>query len=517
MEIVDNKALVMRLKNPAPVLATVPDARAVDQHTVAVKWGLRQAQALRSLGIKAPSPIEGKYRWPGKFKPMSHQRETAAFFTLHKRCFCFDDPGTGKTASAIWAADYLMTIGEVKRVLVICPVSIMDSAWRNDIFSVAMHRRVDVAYGASEKRRRVLESDAEFVVINYDGVAVMKDDIAKAGFDLIIADESSAYQNAQTRRWKALNFLVGPDTWLWMMTGTPAAQGPEMAFGLAKLVNPNAVPRFFNAFRDMVMYKVTNFKWGVKEGAAETVHRVLQPAIRHTKADCLDLPEMVYVKRHVEMTPQQKKFYQRMRKDLLLQVAGEQVTAGTAAVAMTKLLQLSSGSVYTDDQNVIQFDISTRYKVLMEVLAETLRKVLVFVPYRNSIELLHAKLTKDGVACAVISGGVAASDRSTIFHEFQTTPNPRVLIIQPQSAAHGVTLTAADTVVWWGPTASLEIYDQANARVHRKGQTHKCTVVQLVGSYVEQHVYDLLDSKVDIHKKVIELYETELDPKNKTV
>jgi SNF2 family DNA or RNA helicase len=517
MKIIDNKALLLRLRNPAPVLAAVPDAVSVDQHTVAVKWGLQQAQALRSLGLNAPSPIESRYNWPGKFKPMSHQRETAAFFTLHKKCFCFSEPGTGKTASAIWAADYLMSLGKVKRVLVVCPVSIMDSAWRNEIFSVAMHRRVDVAYGSAEKRRKILNSDAEFVVINYDGVSIMKDDIHGAGFDLFIVDEVSVYQNAQTRRWKALNFLVGPDTWLWMMTGTPAAQGPDMAFGLAKLVNPKAVPRFFNAFRDMVMYKITNFKWGVKENAADTVFRVLQPAIRHTKAECLDLPEMVYVKRHVEMTPQQKKFYQKMRKDLLLQVSGEQITAGTAAVAMTKLLQLSSGSVYTDDQNVVQFDISTRYKVLMEVLAETSRKVLVFVPYRNSIELLQAKLTKDGIPCAVISGAVAAAERSKIFNDFQTSPNPRVLIIQPQAAAHGVTLTAADTVVWWGPTASLEIYDQANARVHRKGQTHRCTVVQLVGSYVEKHVYDLLDNKVDIHRKVIELYDAELDPKNKKV
>jgi SNF2 family DNA or RNA helicase len=143
--------------------------------------------------------------------------------------------------------------------------------------------------------------------------------------------------------------------------------------------------------------------------------------------------------------------------------------------------------------------------------------VLVFVPYRNSIELLQAKLTKDGIPCAVISGAVAAAERSKIFNAFQTSPNPRVLIIQPQAAAHGVTLTAADTVVWWGPTASLEIYDQANARVHRKGQTHRCTVVQLVGSYVEKHVYDLLDNKVDIHRKVIELYDAELDPKNKKV
>jgi hypothetical protein len=136
MKIVDNKALVLRLKNPAPVLAAVPDARPIDENTVAVRWALPQVQALRSLRFDAPSPILGRYRWPGRYKPMAHQITTAAFLTLHKRAFCFSEQGTGKTGSAIWAADYLMEQRVINRVLVVCPVSIMDAAWRNDLFSV---------------------------------------------------------------------------------------------------------------------------------------------------------------------------------------------------------------------------------------------------------------------------------------------------------------------------------------------------------------------------------------------
>jgi SNF2 family DNA or RNA helicase len=502
---------VLRLKNPAPVLAAVPDVRSIDANTVAVKWDIDNVHALRDLGFNPPSPIERKYDWPGKFKPMSHQRETAAFFTLHKKAFCFSDPGVGKTASAIWAADFLLNIGLIKRVLVVCPVSIMDAAWRNDLFTFAMHRKVDVAHGAAAKRKKIINSDAEFVIINYDGVKVSFDDLAAGGFDLVIVDEASALQNAQTARWKALNKLVGPDTWLWLMTGTPAAQGPDKAYGLAKLVNPKGVPRFFNGFQDMVMRKISNFKWAPKENAAETVHRVLQPAIRHTKAQCLDLPDMVYVSRAVEMTAQQRKFYGKMRKDLLLEAAGENVTAGTAAVVMTKLLQISSGSVITDDQNNLQFDISTRYKVLMEVLAETSNKVVVFVPFRSAIEMLSEKLRSDNISCEVISGSVSAGERTEIFRSFQNEPDPRVLVVQPAAAAHGVTLTAADTIVWWGPTPSLEIYEQANARIHRKGQTNKCTIVQLVGSPVEERIYKLLDGKMDLHRQVIDLYKMALD------
>ena len=267
---------------------------------VVVNWGLDEAHTLRSLNINVPSPITKRYNWPGQYKPFSHQKDTASFLTMNKKSFCFNEQGTGKTASAIWAADYLMTQGKVNRVLVVCPLSIMDSAWRNDLFSFAMHRTVDVAHGSKEKRKKIINSGAEFVIINYDGVEIVKDEIAKGGFDLFIVDEATHYKNAQTKRWKTLNKLIGENDWLWMMTGTPAAQSPVDAYGLAKLVNPLAVPRFFGSWRDMVMWKVTQFKWKPKETAKDTVFRALQPAIRFTKDECLDLPDMVYTKRFVE-------------------------------------------------------------------------------------------------------------------------------------------------------------------------------------------------------------------------
>jgi SNF2 family DNA or RNA helicase len=135
----------------------------------------------------------------------------------------------------------------------------------------------------------------------------------------------------------------------------------------------------------------------------------------------------------------------------------------------------------------------------------------VFVPFKHVIDILTDRLRDDGIATEVIRGDVPASKRTEIFKRFQETDDPKVLVIQPQSAAHGVTLTAANTVVWWGPTSSLETYAQANARVHRSGQTHKCTVVQLQGSDVEKRVYSLLDNRIDVHTKMIDLYNELLD------
>ena len=178
---------------------------------------------------------------------------------------------------------------------------------------------------------------------------------------------------------------------------------------------------------------------------------------------------------------------------------------------MNKLLQISCGAVYTDSGETIEFDIKNRYKVLKEVINESSQKVLIFVPFKHVIELLKDKLSKDGITNDVISGGVSANKRTQIFKAFQTTDSPRVLIIQPQAAAHGVTLTAANTIVWWGPTASLETYAQANARVHRSGQKHPCTVVQLQGPPVEKRIYKMLDERINVHTKMIDLYEDVLE------
>ena len=511
MKIIDNKALVMRLDDPTPVLTTIKQSEALDSHTVAVKWDLKNVHRLRSFNIKAPSPIEGKYSWPGMYKPYDHQKTTAAFLTLNPRAFCFNQQGTGKTGSAIWAADFLMTQKIIRRVLVVCPMSIMDAAWRNDLFTFAMHRRVDIAHGSADKRRKVIESDAEFVIINYDGIAIMQEELAAGGFDLIIVDEATAYATATTKRWKALSKLITERTWLWMMTGTPAAQGPISAYGLAKLVNPRGVPRTFTSYRDSVMEKDGPFRWKHKPHAVQTVHQILQPAIRFTKEECLDLPDMVYVRRQAEMSSQQKAFYKQLRKDHLLALQGADVTAVNAAVMMNKLSQLACGCVYTDDGDVIEFDITNRYKALREVIDEAANKVIVFVPFQHTIDLLTEKLRADKITVGVISGKVSAGKRTQLFREFQTTPDPRVLVVQPQAAAHGVTLTAADTIVWWSPTASLEIYEQANARIHRSGQKNKCTVVHLSGSAVEDRIYSLLGQKIDVHSKIIELYDGSID------
>jgi SNF2 family DNA or RNA helicase len=510
MQILNDKAILLEVDNPQQVVNLIPKSRIVGDK-VAVHWGLEEIMVLRNLGYDVPSPIEGRYKFPSAMTPYEHQVKTAAFLSVNPRAYLLSEQGTGKTASAIWASDYLLKQGRINRVLVVCPLSIMESAWKDDMFKFAMHRTVEVAHGAKEKRRKVLALNTDYVVINYDGIEVIRDDIAAGGFDCIIIDEANHYKNSQTERWKTLNSLVKPDTWLWMMTGTPAAQNPVDAYGLAKMMDPSSVPKYFGKFRDMVMQKITQFKWVPKHNARDTIHNVLQPAIRFTKDQCLDLPPITITSRDVEMTPQQNKYYKVLKNKMVMSAAGEAVTARNAAIQLAKLMQISLGAVYTDEGEVLQFDVTPRYKALKEVMEEANKKVIVFVPFKNSINLVVEKLRKDKISCDIISGEVSASKRSEIFRAFQTSDTPQVLVIQPQAAAHGVTLTAADTIVWWGPTPSLETYLQANARIHRPGQDSKCTIVQLRGSYVERRYYTMLDTRIDFHTGLVDLYKEILD------
>ena len=514
MEIVDNKSLLLRLRDPKRVINHIASSKELPDNKLMVNWGLREATILNALNINVPSPICGQYAWsgPDNKTPFQHQVHTASFLTLHKKAFCFNEQGTGKTASAIWASDYLMKIGVVKRVLIICPLSIMDSAWREDLFEFAPHRSVVIAHGSSKKRKEIIKSSKEFTIINYDGVAIVIEDLIKSNYDLVIVDEATHYKNAQTTRWKKLYRIVKEcNPWLWMMTGTPASQSPVDAFGLAKLVNPTSVPTFFSTFKDQVMFRVSQFSWKPRENAVERVHEVLQPAIRFSKEECLDLPEMIYVKRKVELTPQQSRYYKMLKDRMIMEVAGEEISAVNAAIHLNKLLQISAGAVYSDSGEALEFDIHNRYKVLREVIDESSQKVLVFIPFKHAIQILRDALLKDKISTEVIDGSVSVSKRTAIFKRFQTTDDPHVLLIQPQAASHGVTLTRANTIVWWGPTSSLETYAQANARIHRSGQTHKCTVVQLQGSDAEKHVYKLLDNRIHIHTKIIDLYKEILD------
>ena len=519
MQVLADHTLVIKTRYPARITETLPTSKIVNnygdgRYEVAVPWGFQEVMTLSKLNLKnVPSTIKRDYKWPRPMglEPFNHQKETAAFLSLRKRAFCFNEQGTGKTASVIWAADYLMKLGMIKRVLIVCPLSIMQSAWQQDLFKFAVHRTVDVAYGSAEKRAKIASSSAEFVIINYDGIpAISKLMIDTKPFDLVVIDEANAYKNVQTQRWKLMRKLVTDDTWLWMLTGTPAAQSPVDAYGLGRLCVPARAPRFLGDYRESVMQQVSAFRWEARPEAEKIVFDMLQPAIRYTKAECLDLPDVTHVTRVAPLSAEQRKYYKELKDQLLLESGGEEVSAVNAAAKMNKLLQISGGAVYTDTKSVIHFDVSSRLNVVEEVISEASHKVLVFVPFRHTIDLLSQHLTKAGITNDVVHGDVPVRKRTEVFKNFQERPDVRVLVIQPSAAAHGVTLTAANVIIWYSPVTSTETYLQANARINRPGQRNPMTIVHVHGSPVENRLYSMLQGHINTHEKLVDLYKKEM-------
>jgi SNF2 family DNA or RNA helicase len=259
------------------------------------------------------------------------------------------------------------------------------------------------------------------------------------------------------------------------------------------------------------MYQVTRFKWIPKPTSQIDVYNALQPAIRYTKAECLDLPDVTYQTREIPLSTQVQIYYKKLKNQMLIEAAGEQVSAVNAAASLNKLLQISGGAVYTDSRDVVEFDISPRLNALSEVLDETVNKVVVFVPFTHTITVVSEYLEKQGITNDIIQGSVSATQRTNIISRFQTSDKPRVLVIQPQAASHGITLTAADTVVFWSPVMSVETYLQCIARIDRVGQKNSMTVVHLQGSEVERKMYQMLQGKVDSHQKLVDLYKQEME------
>jgi len=477
----------------------LPDGR------LGVHWTLANAQKLALAGFDPPSPLRHTHKW--HVQPFAHQIRTAEFISVHRRCGVWSAQGTGKTLSAIAACDYLLSRGAVRRVLILCPLSVMRVAWCADMNNFAPHRRITVAHGTKDKRIAAIDAESEFVVMNFDGIKLMESHL-KGKFDMIVADEANAFKNFRSDRSKVLRRLLTKDTRLVLMTGTPASQSPEDAYGLAKLLDNPQCPAYFSTWQAAVMTQITQFKWRAKPDAPQRVAEILKPSIRFRKEDCLDLPEQMYVDRATEMGVEQKKVYEQLRKEALIALgSGDKLTAANAGAMLNKLLQISSGAVKTSDGGVLEVECKDRFNDLVDIVTGTTRKFIIFANYRAPIAMLHRMLRELHIETATITGDTPMNVRSTLFNAFQIEHSPlRGLVIQPAAAAHGVTLTAADTVVWWGPPASVELYKQANDRPHRIGQKNPVTIFHLSSSPAEAKMYKLLRQNIAVHEKIVDLF-----------
>lgn len=474
---------------------------------------------LRHLGYEVPAPILTHYEWPGRFQPFDAQQQTAALLTMNSRAYVLNAMGTGKTSAALWAWDYLRSINKAKKLLVISPLSTLKFTWAREVFSTVPHRTVQVVHHSTRaKRVEFLNSDADILVINHDGAKLLHDDIRvlidNGTIDTIVIDELAVYRNGKSQRTKMMKKMVEGVNWVWGMTGSPMPRSPTDVWAQCQIVTPHTVPKFFGHFRDEVMTRINQFRYLPKRNAVETAFAAMQPAVRFTMDDVQELPPKVIQTRDVGMGKLQTDVYKKLVAACHAAVGTSEITAANAAAVMMKLLQVATGWVYDKERNIIELDGKDRMNTLLETIDEAANKVLVFVPFIHALDGIAAALEKEGIEHAVVSGQTPIAKRSEIFNLFQNSGKYKVLLAHPQCLAHGITLTSADTIIWVAPVTSLEIYEQANARISRVGQKNKQLVLHLQSTPVERKIYKLLQDNQQVQDSFLDMFKdaTMLNP-----
>ena len=501
-----NKALVIprdgQTENMFPEAVPLDDTRLVIPHAI------RETIMLRHLGYEVPNPMLAYYDF-GALTPFSVQKRTMDMMTTTARSYVLNEMGTGKTKATLWAWDYLHGNNLCGKMLVVATLSTLRFVWQAEAFSSLPHRKVVVLHGTKKQRLERLAEEADIYVINHDGLRTIQTELSqRTDIDVLCLDEVAVYRNNSDRS-KDMRKFGARFKIVWGLTGRPMPNEPTDVWGISKVVTPNTSPKYFRQAQELLMVKAphNNFKWYPRAEAVERAMAMLQPNVRFSIEDVVELPEVTSQTIDVPLTNMQAGIYKKLATEFKVEVGNGQVTAENAAVAMGKLLQVSGGWVYAKPFGSVAVykkdEPMPRHQMLVDLINENERKVIVYAPYRHTIEGLDRVLDTAGIEHAIVHGGI--SGRSEIFNLFQHTTKYKVLLAHPECVAHGLTLTAANMIIWYQPITSLDIYEQANARITRVGQAHKQRVLHLQSSPVEKRIYNLLRSKQKVQDTLLQM------------
>ena len=492
---------VPELWSSAPRL---PDGSAVIDHS------LPNTLLLRHFGWRVPSPIISHYDWckpPPENAPFHVQKNTCVLLTENTRAYVLNEKGTGKTRCALWAWDFLNKAGLVGKLLVVAPRSTLHFTWAAEVRMILPGRTVAVLYGTKKERLAQLNSDADIYVINHDGLRVVKKELEqRPDIDTLCLDEIAVYRN-NSERSKMMRKFAQRFKVVWGMTGGPIPNEVVDVWGQCMIVTPGTVPKYRKACKEMLMTQVNEYRWVPKADGVERAFSMMQPSVRYALDDVMELPETIYRTFDVELSDQQKATYKKVKNEMLAMVHEKKIIAVNAGAAMSKLLQIAGGWCYTKAPAFVRLDAAPRIAALFDHIESSQRKVIVFIPYRHMIEGIVDICSRLKVSFDYCMVHGETRDRETLFNAFQNTDQYKVLFGHPGTIHHGLTLTAADTVIWYLPVTSYEIYDQANARIIRVGQKHKQQIIHLQGSPQERSLYALLSRKEKIQEKLLDLLE----------
>jgi SNF2 family DNA or RNA helicase len=506
MPIIVSKTHKSLIVPDTPATRTLAPYAELPPGKLVVRHDIQTTLLLRHMGYKVPSPIM-HYVYPGSKQPFKVQRATVEMLIENPHAYVLNAMGTGKTKAALWAWYFLYKAGHVKKLLVIAPLSTLKFVWQREVFMTLPGIKVEILHGTKQDRLDALARDADVYIINTDGIKVIVDPLStRPDINAIVIDELANFRNNSDRS-KLLRKFVKRFEVVWGMTGAPLPNSPIDCWGQAQIVTPHTVPKYQSHCRDMLMTRLSQYVWLPRPNAIEQAYKMMQPAVRFTLDEVVELPELIEREVEVEQSLQQKKVYDKVLKELTIMVADKTITAANAGVAMGKLLQIAGGWVYSQAPAFVRLDASARIAALIDLIQAADQKVIVYVPYRHMIEGIAGIFDrlKLGFDYAVVHGDT--KDRENIFNLFQNTDKYHCLLAHPGTISHGLTLTAASSIVWYVPITSLETFEQANARITRVGQKHRQQIIMLQGTPVERRLYSLLRKKQKLQDKFLQLFE----------
>ena len=432
----------------------------------------------------------------------SYQRFCVDFIEQHPQCGIFLDMGLGKTAIALTAAAHLLYDSfEVSRILIIAPLRVARDTWLGELgkWEHLKGLRMERVLGTPRERIAALSRPADVYIINRENVEWLVRHYAgrKLPFDMLVIDELSSFKNNRAKRFLALKKVLGQFTRVVGLTGTPAPNGLADIWPQMYLLDRGVrLGRTMRSYLDMYFDTPNSwlpYKRELKPGAEEAIYRRISDICVSMRAtDHLQMPERVDNVIELTLSPREEKLYRQMERDMLLPYADGDVLALNAATLAGKLLQLANGAVYDEFHNIRV--IHDRKLDALEDLVEAAngKPILVMVNYRHDLTRIRQRLGKYSPDNPT---GVRELKTASDMEDWNAGKSP-VAATQPASTGHGLNLQqGGSTIIWFGLNWSLELYEQANARLWRQGQKETVVVHHLVvkGTMDEQVMRALRD------------------------
>lgn len=444
-----------------------------------------------------------------KYEPYPYQQYCTERIISDAALGLFLDMGLGKTVITLTAINELRyNRWAVQRVLIVAPKKVAEGTWSKEAhkWDHLRHLRVSLVCGSRQKRLRALATPADVYVINRDNVAWLVDYFKNAWpFDMVVLDESSSFKNSQSKRFKALRAVRNRITRLVELTGTPSSNGLMDLWAQIYLLDGGArLGKTISQYRERFFdpdkrNRVQVFSWAPKDGSMEYIQQAISDICISMKSeDYLQLPDLIYDEVPVVLDASAVKLYRRLEREMLLELDEGTVTAATAGVLTGKLLQLCNGAVYDEARRVIDI-----HKCKIEAFLELLEQLngqhaLVFYSFQHDRDRLLAALAPLDLRVRTYQGPQDDLD----WNEGRID----ILLAHPASCAYGLDLQFGGYhVIWFGLTRSLELYDQANKRLHRQGQTHPVVIhLLVVPDGMDADVFAALQQKGDTQEALME-------------